>query len=105
MELEACACEFDGDSPEFMTTTYHSAQKKYLCCECGENIHINEKYQRIVGKWESKVETYKTCGVCAKIRNDYAPCSSLGNMWEELNELLEDDEKEGWRGGYLKDIL
>ena len=86
MEAGMCSCDYDGESPEFFNKQELKARKEHRCCECSELIHIGEKYEYIVGKWDGEFDYFHTCLICARIRGDY--CAPFGNLWEELVEAL-----------------
>jgi hypothetical protein len=86
MEAGFCSCEWDGEPSEWFELRIRKARKEWKCCECGAPIHIGERYEYIVGKWEGRVDDYQTCLTCSQIRNDYcAPLTMLREtIWEGL---------------------
>lgn len=70
-EME-CTCltgSWDDDGmPDFLSTRTVKARENHKCCECGETIKPGEKYERASGKWDGKLETFKTCLICVNIR-------------------------------------
>lgn len=86
MEAAMCSCDFDAPSPEFYNETYHKAAKEHCCDECGDKIEVGERYQYISGKWDGDFMTFKTCEICARIRDDY--CAPLTMLNEYLREYL-----------------
>lgn len=70
--MNNCACVYVGDSlmPEFHNASMPKAQKEHVCDECGQVISIGEQYERVTGKWEGEINTYKTCVDCLSIRNE-----------------------------------
>ena len=82
-----CAClfmDYSGDEAEFYDERYPKARKEYFCCECSGTIHIGEVYEKVTGKWDGAISTYKTCKTCAKIRKDYFCTWTYGCMREDL---------------------
>ena len=49
-------------------------------------IKPGDEYQYVIGKWDGSFDTFKTCGVCLKIRRDFAPCAPFGCLNEEMWE-------------------
>lgn len=86
--IEDCACGFEPDCdavPDVYTEKMVMARKEHVCCECGDKIATGEIYQRAWGIWRSGPATYKTCRLCAKIRDDF--CQE-GWCFETLREAL-----------------
>ena len=94
MEAGACSCYEDGEPSEWFRSRRIVARKAHHCCECGGTINPGEKYQRAAGKWDGRVESFKTCLVCARIRNDY--CTYFTMMREQLWEMLGIDYLGQW---------
>ena len=71
---DVCLC-LDTDNPaEWAVETSPIARTTHKCCECGDTINPGERYQRVSGVWEGEFDTFKTCFVCVKIREDFFPC-------------------------------
>lgn len=73
------------------------------CCECHEPIPFGDVYQEhrcFTDDLDADdcsenpaFDTYRTCRICAKIRDDYMKCGFYyENLWEDLDDHLEDDE-------------
>lgn len=77
----------EGDLAEFSAKSEVTARKDHRCCECGDVISKGTRYERTVGKWERKVQTFKTCLPCAEIRRAFC-CEgwTYGLLWEDANE-------------------
>ncbi|UCE99958.1 MAG: hypothetical protein JSV82_02515 [Planctomycetota bacterium] len=86
-----CSCDvgFDdyGDYPEFYNESTPIARKEHKCFECGRMITKGEKYHCASGKWNIKIETYKTCGDCLSIREQF-----FGNGWNFGNVIWDLEE-------------
>jgi hypothetical protein len=86
----SCICgdfDFDGDSASVCETKMRTARKDHICCECSEKIEKGKKYEHSRGLWEGGWETYKTCEVCVRIRNDvYCGRFIYGELREEIWE-------------------
>ena len=81
-------CFTDCEQPKVAELTYPKARKRYECCECGSAIDPGEQHECIKGIWEDKWETFRTCMVCAKVK-DHAMyelpndiCIPFGQLYE-----------------------
>jgi hypothetical protein len=87
------ACFYSGaedlDPPDFLFSKTVVARKVYKCCECGEPIEPGQKYQRVRGKWDEKLDEFKSCLSCAEIREAFS-CDGwiYGNLWENITETM-----------------
>ena len=83
----SCSCVYvDGyELPEFSDSRIYKAKKDHVCTECYRKILPGEKYERVFGKWDGAVETYKTCSDCLSVRDVFF-CGSWGytSIWEDL---------------------
>lgn len=69
-EEYSCYCEWDdGEMPEFYHERMCKARQEHKCCECGEPIKRGSRFQYATGKWDGKIEAYKTCAYCAALRD------------------------------------
>lgn len=87
--MGACACIYDGDGEQadFSTTEIVKARKSHKCGECGQTIAAGQKYERVFGKWEGRVSTFKTCFVCVEIRGAlFCDGWTYGMIWERIEE-------------------
>jgi hypothetical protein len=80
---------YDGDCAKFSDTRYVKARKPHKCCECGGTIVVGTVHQCVVGKWETSIDTYRTCPICDEIRGAFC-CNgwTYGSLWEDVNEQL-----------------
>lgn len=64
-----CSCIFidQDDSPAIYEQTDPIARKHHKCSECHRTINPKEQYRRVVGLWDDRFETYKTCSECMDI--------------------------------------
>jgi hypothetical protein len=86
-----CGCVIDsciGSMPTFHREREVRARKEHVCCECGEIIHPGEMYEDVIGVWDGRFETYKTCWLCYRIRREYCCCWTYGCLREDLWEVL-----------------
>lgn len=81
---------YDGDAGEFVSTAVRKARKEYKCCECHELIKKGDQYERVAGKWETSLQTYRTCLACSEIREAFC-CDGwiYGSLWEDFTEAFE----------------
>lgn len=80
----SCGCE-DYDSPEFYREDNPVARKTYKCCECGGDIKPGQRYNKAVGKWDGRLDIYRTCEPCNRIREHYCPG---GFIFGELTDTI-----------------
>lgn len=88
----SCVCvDYGGPYAEFYTESMVKAKKKHKCCECGKEIEPGETYEKITGKWDSFIETYRTCKNCLNIKEVFF-CEGwlFEGMKEALYEHLQD---------------
>ena len=87
-----CSCYSDygecGDVPSFSAETWHTARTHHTCCECSETIVTGRRYERAVGVYDGRWETYKTCEPCVRIRRDYCYYWIYGELVEVIQECL-----------------
>lgn len=67
----SCISMFIRDEPYFAVKKIRTARKDHKCCECERIIKIAEKYEILKGKWDAKIETYKTCLDCLSLRKAF----------------------------------
>lgn len=92
MTCEVSLCEWDGDSAEFYNESVVKARKAHACHECRQPIEPGQDYERITGKWDGHVETYRFCMACSEIQREFSENGRVfGNMWEDF--------RENWRSG------
>jgi hypothetical protein len=108
-----CVCDYDA--PEFYHREVRCARKPHRCGECGALISPKERYERVTGKWERSIDTFKTCESCVDIRqwtknNVPCLCWAHGNMIEDCREAVREasdrapKETVGLRFGLLRRI-
>lgn len=85
-----CSCVYvplgDSEIAWFHNLTNPVARIKHTCSECGGAINPGDRYERSVGNWGGDFSTFKTCSVCAEIRNAFF-CEGYfyGMVWEDLS--------------------
>lgn len=90
-------CLFDHydleNGPEFCKIMTPISRKSHKCIECGHDIMIGTKYERVTGKWDGDMDTIITCWVCAEIRRHlFLDNWTYGAMWDDLKECARDLE-------------
>ncbi len=85
-----CSCDYD--LPDFYDKRLVKARLPHYCSECGCVIAPGEQYERVSGKWDGEVYTFKTCRQCRQIRNEFSTmkcfCWAHGGLWEAVQEQL-----------------
>lgn len=91
--MSDCVCLYnsgDGDLPEFSSEAVVKAKKPYRCCECFGVIAIGQRYERVTGKWDWTVSTYRTCLLCDEIRRAF--CCEDGwtytLLWSDIEDQM-----------------
>lgn len=91
MNEQPCACIYvdDAETCEFYNERYSVARIEHKCHECGRVIPRGERYEVVTGKWDSRLDTFKTCLDCLSIRNSFF-CNGFlfGGLWEMLSEHI-----------------
>lgn len=68
-------CERDMDEPAgFYSSTDRVARKEHRCTECKGAIQSGQRYRLTAGKWNGRIESFKTCERCCTV-------------WDALQEL------------------
>ena len=85
------SCYCNDSSPSMYVETWHKARKEHKCCECKRKIKPGDEYERIAGVWDGDFSTYKTCEVCAGLRDALAEfsCPTFGGLGEEYFNYLD----------------
>ncbi len=109
--------DYDGDQAKFMDERTMRARKPHTCYECGEPIAVGAKYVRVVGKWETSLDTYKFCLPCQEAAGEFFDgARTFGVLWDEmtsnwehgahlqacLNRLVTAEAKDHMRRRWLK---
>ncbi len=87
--MSSCICVEPSDSaPRVYGDSIVVARKKHICCECRAAIQPGQRYEVVKGLWDGWA-TYKTCEICAAVRDEYMACgSSFGKLWEHIHEAI-----------------
>jgi hypothetical protein len=91
MTYDACSCDFDP--PEFSETRTVKARKPHRCYECRGPIDPGESYQKTAGKWDGDFCEFKTCALCAELRQwarISVPCFcwTYGELHENVSDMV-----------------
>lgn len=100
--MSGCSCDYgDAEQPQFFTCKTVKARKQSKCSECGNVIHPGSKYERVSGKWDGDVRSYRTCSDCldflawAKAHVPcVAECRRHGTLHEDILEEMDNWDHE-----------
>lgn len=84
-------------APSFFTSALPKARKVHTCGECHEKIKIGERYEYINGYWDGDFYIFKSCALCAELRNKFfwSGRSDDGYLWEFLGEHFDESAYPG----------
>lgn len=110
----SCVCDYDP--ADFYNATIRTARKLHACFECGGQILPGDKYEHVTGKWEGRLDTFRTCERCHDIRqwvenNVPCVCWAHGNMIEDAEAAIDEAcsrapaETVGLRFGFRRRIV
>jgi hypothetical protein len=87
----SCIVVDDYDLPAFYQVQVVYARKPHQCCECHREIEPKEEYENVTGKWDGRLNRYKTCLDCLSVRHAFF-CSGYlhEDMWEAVDNHLSD---------------
>lgn len=72
------------------------ARKPYRCCECRRTIPPGAPYRYETALIDGGWNEYRTCMVCAAIRDDFFACGwTWGELWQDLRDCL-DESGDSW---------
>jgi len=103
-EMSNCICLDVDDSCYYdVTSAWKLSDGSVRCVECRELIPAGEKFlEEDCFKDDldaddcpenPEFDTYTTCLVCSKVRDDYFQCGWwYGMVWEDLDDNLESDD-------------
>lgn len=84
-----CFCDYE--MPEFCHIELRKARKEHRCDECGRIIERGDTYENVHGKWDGRLDTFKTCSRCLALKEwvrTHVPCFcwAYGNVREDALE-------------------
>lgn len=87
--MSECFCDYDPAT--FYSRREPKARKLHQCEECGRAIQAGEQYEKVVGKWDGDVSTFKTCSRCTALRDHikaHVPCFcwAHGNLLQDCRD-------------------
>lgn len=109
--MTECYCDYDP--PEFYHKETRKARTPKKCFECRGPIAPGERYEHVCGKWDGRLNTYRTCDRCLELRdfvqgNVPCYCWAHGNIFDDARDAIEDaiyrapDETRGLLFGFLR---
>ena len=93
-----CECR-DYDPPAFLRERKVKANKPHECCECLGTIEPGKTYQNSSGKWDGRLETFRTCLGCLDLAKRFGvTCWCFGMLMDEFDPQDADSpEIDEWR--------
>ncbi len=84
------ACCYEFSPADVYREEWPVANKEHCCCECGTLIGKGTDYQHITQLWEGEWWDYKTCELCADLRDSLADvdCPAMEGLAECFTEWL-----------------
>lgn len=103
-----CYCD-PGETPAFYGKSTPKARASHKCTECGRLIAPGESYERVTGKWDGRLDTFKTCCRCVALRTHiqaHVPCFCWehGNLLENFRDEVENLPAAAYGSGLLFEI-
>lgn len=102
-----CSCDYE--QPEFFVREKHKARLQHCCSECRRTISPGEEYERVRGKWDGDVLTFKMCCRCMSLRDHitaHVPCFCwpFSGLLEEARETVKYLPPEATGSGLLFEL-
>jgi len=84
------ACCINDDPADVYDEAWPVARKEHRCCECSSTIKPGEAYQRVTQLYDGMWEEYKTCELCADLREslDGVTCVYFEGLSEAFTDYL-----------------
>jgi hypothetical protein len=103
----ACSCDYEP--AEFYHKKDRKARKAHKCEECGSAIKPGQRYEHVFGKWDGRLDSFKTCERCIALRDHLAAhvrcfCWAHGNMLEDARNEVENLPHEAVGTGLLFEL-
>jgi hypothetical protein len=76
-----------GDAPKLFRRGISAARRPYVCVECDLPILVGQSHEHAKGVWDGVWDTFRTCLLCAEIRDHFA-CDGFvyQTLWSDLEE-------------------
>lgn len=98
-----CRVDLNDCPSEFYTCDQVIARKVHRCGECGREIQIGERYERVAGKWDGEFDSHKTCLHCVVARRWLLEACDGWIFGEVFEDLLEHwKESNLYRDAFLR---
>lgn len=85
----------DSERINVLSDTKPRARKPHKCGECCRTIAVGETYEKTVGVYDGRFDTYVTCMHCVAVREWL---SKVCSGW--IYTMVEEDLREHFREGY-----
>lgn len=89
-----CMIEWADETYRVWDKKEHVARQPYRCCECGRDIAVGERYQRVKGLHSGGWDTWHTCLHCAWAAEWLmSECNGYlhGAVYEDLREHWDEE--------------
>ena len=102
-----CFCDYEA--PAFYSKVEYSARKEHQCEECGKSIQAGERYERVTGKWDGRMDFFKTCSRCTALRDHLKAhvrcfCWAHGSLLENIRTEIDNLPAEAYGSGLLFEL-
>lgn len=102
-----CFCDYEA--PAFYSKVEYSARKEHQCEECGRAIRTGERYERVSGKWDGRLDVFKTCCRCTALRDHLTAhvrcfCWAHSNLLDDIREEVHNLPPEAYGSGLLFEL-
>lgn len=103
-----CFCDY-GESPDFYSKSEHKARKVHRCTECNRQISAGQTYEKVVGKWDGRLDVFKTCCRCTALRQHiqaHVPCFCWlhTSLLEDVRNEVENLPSDAYGSGLMFEI-
>ena len=78
-----------GEAADVYNSQIRRAAKPHKCFECDKEIAVGEKHEYVSSLYEGEWSSWRTCLVCAEIRDAFYCDGSLsGQVWDDMREVV-----------------
>lgn len=80
--------DYDGDAAQFYNEKLVTARKAHVCYECQEPIAKGQQHERVTGKWDGDIRTYRFCAGCWEILHEFSEDGAMcfGVTWDTFRD-------------------